>query len=212
MFEVGYLLADKLFQSRVFGFIWPNSARSGRLEVQVVEPGEDSDLGAALLGSFGSRGGVGYLSSRYSLMTSDSGMSRPSASSAGVLPSGLIFAYSGELSAAARNRPLSSMLSPLLINDEPGLGGEIGEIHVVELHRCRFLALLKFSIKFAYRRRPGSAQTYRGGQPKPLTPSLEGRGDRSLRLAAAFFLLDYEDQGLGEVVWMFQLRVGARGF
>src|SRR5208282_6390618 len=92
VFEVGQLFADELFVAGLRVHLVEQRTQR-RLEVEVVESGQDSHFGAAS-GLLGSSGGVGYLSSRYSLMTSDSGMSRPSASSAGVLPSGLTFAYS----------------------------------------------------------------------------------------------------------------------
>ena len=83
-------------------------------------------------GSAGRSGGVGKRSSRYSLITSDSTITWPSTSSAGILPSGLIFLYSGEPRPPGRRDDLGGEV--LRVQRDAHAAGVGREVGVVELH------------------------------------------------------------------------------
>src|SRR5208282_1031422 len=153
VFEVGHLLADKLFVASLRIHLVEQRTQR-RLEIEVVESGQDSHFGAAL-GALGKQRRSRVLV--LEILVDDLGLGDEQA--VGFERRGFteridLRVFGGVEIAAGNRRHL--YVESLFVDDEPALGGEVGEIHVVELHRSRFLAGLNF--KLAYRRRPRTTQ------------------------------------------------------
>src|SRR3984957_9644671 len=126
--EVGHFLADYFFVARLRIHLAEQRTQR-RLEVQVVEAGEDSHLGAALWAPRQQRRSrililevlVNYLGLGDEQTV---GLERWN------FAEHIDLRVFGGAELASRNRRHLDVES-LLINDEPGLGGKVGEIHTI---------------------------------------------------------------------------------